>query len=161
MIIVASKGAYVMGNAAFWISAGGPPALAGRWFTLSPSRASTLISSLAALSPANLPRCLGEGIGTLSFAGHTTVDGWAALAIRDTGNVPGGAPGELDIAAGTPHLPLRLTATGATRAGGTIDVCNTGQGSETVGRVTLGEFGRVPTITAPANAEQLGGSQPA
>ena len=55
---------------------------------------------------------------------------------------------------GTPY-PLRYTATGGQRAGGTVNVCNSGKASSARGSITFGEFGMVPPIQAPAGAIKL------
>jgi hypothetical protein len=159
-VITVGSATYINGNQAFWISAAGQrgASLAGRWFALPAAQARSLTSGLVALEPANLPRCLGENLGTLSLAGHATVGGQAAIAIANAGNAPGSAAGTLDVASTAPHYPLRLTDTHGERPGGTIDVCNNGKGTGAVGTITFSHFGGVPAVAAPANAQSLAGS---
>jgi hypothetical protein len=150
------SGSYIRGNQAFWRSQAGSRAarLSGRWIQVPYSNARALTSSLGSLAPATLPRCLLEDHGRLSLAGHTTVQGRSALIVRDAGNAPGSAAGEIAVAAQGPPYPLRFVATGDQRAGGRIDVCNDGRASDARGTITFSGFGHVPAIRAPADAVQ-------
>jgi hypothetical protein len=152
-LISVASGAFVDADAAFWTAALGPGGarLAGRWVVFPRSHARLLEAGFAVFMPATFARCLGEDLGTLTDAGTATVQGRRAIVIRDAGNAPGDAPGELAVAATGPPYPLRLATTAGQRPGGRIDVCNDGRGNGARGTVTLGEFGRVPTITAPRN----------
>lgn len=160
VIILSGAATYINGNAAFWTSASGSAAaaLAGRWFKFSEAQAGQLTSSLGGFEPSNLPRCLGEGLGTLSLGGKTTVAGASAIVVHNAGNTPGSAAGELDVAESSPHYPLRLTNTSGTRPGGKVDVCNDGKGSHSIGAVSFTNFGHVKTISAPAGAQTIPGS---
>jgi hypothetical protein len=149
-------GSYIRGNSTFWRSQAGSRAtkLSGRWIQVPYSNARALTSSLGSLAPATLSRCLMEDHGTLTVAGKTTVAGQAAVIIKDAGNVPGSSAGDLTVAAhGTPY-PLRYSATGNQRAGGRIDVCNTGKASSARGTITFGQFDHVAPIRAPKHAVQ-------
>jgi hypothetical protein len=148
--------AYIRANASFWRADAGAraSALAGQWIEVPPSHAQIVTSSLGALAPATLSRCLSEDHGTLTSIGHAIIAGHPATLIKDAGDKPGSTPSVLAIAsAGTPY-PLRYTATGGQRAGGRIDVCNDGKASDARGTVTFGEFGHVPMIQAPRQAQQ-------
>jgi len=161
VINVAGGGTYLKGNQAFWVSASvgsAAASLAGHWITFPAAAASKLTSSLGVLDPTNLPRCLGEDLGALGFAGKTTVNGASAITIHDDGNVAGSSRGDLDVASGTPHYPLRLTNTNGAKPGGTVDVCNDGKGTNAHGALTFSAFGHVPTISAPAGAQTLPGA---
>jgi hypothetical protein len=161
VISIAGGGTYLKGDQAFWVSASvgsAAASLAGHWITFPAASASKLTSSLGVLEPTNLPRCLGEDLGTLGFAGKTNVNGVSAITIHDDGNVPGSARGDLDVASGTPHYPLRLTNTSGEKPGGTVDVCNDGKGSDARGALTFSAFGHVPTIAAPAHAQTIPGA---
>jgi hypothetical protein len=148
---------YLRGNIAFWRGHDGttPQAdarakrLAGHWLKLTPRGASSVIKTLGSLSPAVLARCLVEDHGTLSLAGHTTIGHIPAIVIRDAGNAPGATPSTIAVAASGPPYPLRYTATGPTRAGGRIDVCNDGKGDDSEGTISFDQFGQVPNISAP------------
>ena len=63
------------------------------------------------------------------------------------------------MAAGGPPYPLRYTATGATRSGGRVDVCNDGKGGDAEGSITLSQFGQTPSLTAPEGARDGSGTQ--
>lgn len=157
-IIVLRDAGYVRANQEFW-TAHGVAALAGlanRWIEAPASDTQQIASAFGLLAPDTLARCLGEDLGTLSRDGSTTVDGSHAVVIRQAGNVPGGNPGTLAVAASGPAYPLRITSTGPTRPGGKIDVCNNGKGDDTEGSLTLSHFGHAPAITAPPNPVKAG-----
>jgi hypothetical protein len=44
-------------------------------------------------------------------------------------------------------------ATGRTRRGGRIDVCNNGKGGGATGTITLGRFGSATSIQPPSGAQ--------
>lgn len=156
-VIAADGMGYVRANAAYWRVARAPAALAGHWIRVPPTRAQAFSASLGALAPATLARCLAEDHGTLSLAGRTRVGGRAAVVLRDSGNVPGGAPGLLAVAAGGTPYPLRATITGDQRPGGRIDVCNDGRGDQTRGTIVFGAFNDAPRVRAPAHAIDVNG----
>ncbi len=154
-VISVRSGTFARGNVAFWRQRDPAHAnlLADRWIRLPPSGARELLATFAQLDPANLARCLVEGHGRLSVAGRTTVGGRAAVLVHDAGNVPGGQPGDLAVAAtGTPY-PLRLTTSGSARAGGRVDVCNDGKASGAEGSLTFSQFNRVREILPPLGNE--------
>ncbi len=151
---------YIRGNASFWGSQSGAPAvrLAGHWIQVPSSSGHTLTSSLGEFAPASLARCLAENHGTLSIAGRSSVGGQAAILLKDAGDKPGSTRSVLAVAAtGTPY-PLRYTASGERRAGGRIDVCNKGKANHNHGTLAFGEFGKVPPIQAPPNPISPSGS---
>jgi hypothetical protein len=150
-VTVFPRAGYVRADQAFWIPQVGAqaPSLANRWIELPASASQQLTSSFANLAPNTLSRCLDEDLGALSRNGTTTVDGKAAVVIRDAGNVPGGSPGTIAVATDGPAYPLRITSTGPSRPGGTVDACNTGKGDDTEGSLTLSDFNHPPLVTAP------------
>ena len=155
--------AYLRGDRAFWRSqvptAAAAARLAGRWLHVPDSGARSVTRTLGTLSPGTFARCLTEDHGALTVAGHATIDGARALIIRDAGNAPGATPSTIAVASsGTPY-PLRYVATGATRRGGRVDVCNSGSGSGATGTITLDQFGRTPEVQAPARAGSAAGAQ--
>ena len=162
-VIALPGAAYLRGDAAFWrAQAKGDPSLAtrlrGRWVHVPASGARSVTRTLGTLTPRTLARCLTEDHGTLTLAGHATVAGRRALIVRDAGNVPGATPSTIAVAAsGTPY-PLRYLATGATRRGGRVDVCNDGRGDGATGTISLSQFGHTPVVSAPAAAGSYGGS---
>lgn len=153
---------YLRGNRAFWNGESGSHTsatsraraarLAGHWLKLTAQGADSLAKSLGSLAPSVLARCLIEDHGTLTVAGHTTIGHTAAVIVKDAGNAPGSTPSTITVAANGPPYPLRYTATGATRKGGPIDVCNTGRGGDSEGTIDFSQFGQVPTIQAPTGA---------
>jgi hypothetical protein len=154
-VISVPSGTFTRGNAAFWRQKDPAHAslLADRWIRLPPSAARDLLATFAQLDAANMSRCLVEDHGQLSLAGHTTVGGRPAVVIRDAGNVPGGQPGELAVAATGPPYPLRLTTSGPQRAGGRVDVCNDGKAGGAEGSLSFSQFNRVRAILAPVGNE--------
>jgi hypothetical protein len=159
-LIALAKTAYLRGNAAFWRAQAGTSrtarartrAYANRWLTLPASGRHSITRSLGTLAPGTLARCLVEDHGTLTIAGHATVDHRRAVIVADAGNAPGATPSTIAVAAtGTPY-PLRYAATGQTRPGGPIDVCNDGKGDGATGTITLSQFGQTPPLRAPTGA---------
>jgi hypothetical protein len=151
-VISVPSGTFARGNVAFWRQKDPAHAnlLADRWIRLPPSSARDLLATFAQLDPANVARCLVEGHGRLSVAGRTMVGGRPAVVVHDAGNVPGGQPGDLAVAAtGTPYPP-RLITTRSPRAGGRVDVCNDGNAG---GSLTFSQFNRVREILPPLGSE--------
>lgn len=156
-IIAVPGAAYIKASKAYWQAQGGGSILryANRWIELPASYSNKFIKQLGHFNPGTLARCLGEDHGKLSTAGTTTVSGQRSVVIRDAGGVPGSNPGTLDIAATGPAYPLRVTATGPTRKGGKVDVCNDGKGSNLEGTLNLSRFNHPPSIKAPTNAVKI------
>ena len=152
-VIVLPRTSYIRGNAAFWRSQGGGrlERLANRWVPAPSANVRSITSSLGSLAPATLSRCLLEDHGTLSTAGKATVAGRRAVLVKDAGNAPGSSRSVLAVAASGTHYPLRLVATGGTRPGGRVDVCNDGKGSDAHGTISFGQFNRVAPIRPPRN----------
>ena len=148
---------YVRANAAFWEAHFGPrgAALAGRWLRTRPRNG---LAELGHFAPATVARCLVEDHGTLSVAGRTTVDGRAAIVLRDAGNLPGTQPGMLAVATAGPPYPLRLVGTGRQRPGGRTDVCNDGHSSTQDGTLLFSHFDAVPAIPVPTGVLSSGGA---
>jgi hypothetical protein len=160
-LIALPGSAFLRGNRAFWLGQAAPSPttrarasrLAGHWLRVPASGSHAVTKSLGTLTPPRLARCLTEDHGSLSIAGHEMVGHTRAVVVRDAGNAPGATPSTMAVAAsGSPYL-LRYVATGATRRGGRIDVCNDGKGDGATGTITLTRFGRAPAIQAPAGAE--------
>ncbi len=149
--------AYIRADRKFWVAEGGAKDafLANRWIVVAQATAKQLTASLGPFAPTTLARCLGEDLGTLSRDGTTTVGGQPAVVIRDAGNVPGGGPETLAVASTGPAYPLRIVATGSTRAGGKVDVCNDGKGDNGKGSLTLSKFDHAPALSVPANPINL------
>jgi hypothetical protein len=155
--------AYLRGDRAFWRSqvptAAGAARLAGRWLHVPDDGARSVTRTLGTLSPGTFARCLTEDHGALTVAGHATIAGTPALIIRDAGNAPGATPSTIAVASSGAPYPLRYIATGATRRGGRVDVCNNGRGSGATGTIRLSQFGRTPVVQAPARAGSAAGAQ--
>jgi hypothetical protein len=151
------SGSYIRGNVRFWKSQVGARAarIANHWIQVPSPAARGVTSSLGALAPATLSRCLVEDHGTLSLAGQTTIDGRSAILLKDAGNAPGSSPSVLAVSASGPPYPLRYVSSGRQRAGGRIDVCNNGKANDAHGTITFAQFGQVAPIQPPTGAEQL------
>jgi hypothetical protein len=165
-IVRIGSATYLKGNAAFWDTQAGHSAagkararqLAGRWISVPAASRTSVNGSLGTLGPQEFARCLREDHGTLTIAGHATVDGQAAVIVRDAGNAPGSTPSTLAVAAtGTPY-PLRYVATGDARRGGKVDVCNTGKGGGAIGTITLNQFGQIAPIQRPTGVSSADGA---
>ena len=160
---------YLRANAPFWQAQAGrsrgartrASRLANHWVRLSVTGARSVTRSLGSLAPGAFARCLTEDHGHLTVEGHTTIGRTRAVIVRDTGNAPGATPSTLAVAAsGTPY-PLRYTATGPTRAGGRVDVCNDGKGGDAEGTISIDRFGAIPPIEPPVAAQQAPGGSSA
>lgn len=161
-LIVLSPRVYLQANRRFWLNQAGRSAiarararrLAGRWLTLPGRSGRSLTQSLGTLAPGTLARCLTEDHGRLSVERRrSVVDHRRAIIVRDAGNAPGATPSTIAVSADGAHFPLRYVATGRTRRGGRVDVCNNGKGGGATGTITLGRFGRTPSIQAPSGAQ--------
>jgi hypothetical protein len=148
---------YLRANRKFWVAQGGTKlaSFANKWIVVPDKTAKQLTASLGPFAPATLAECLGQDVGTLSSDGTATVDGQAAVVIKQAGDVPGGNPGTLAVAASGPAYPLRITATGRTRPGGKVDTCNDGKGGDDQGNLTLSDFNHAPALSVPANPVNL------
>jgi hypothetical protein len=159
-LITLPAASYLRGNRAFWNGqAGRKPGsraraarLAGHWLKLTARGARSVTKSLGSLAPDVLARCLVEDHGTLTLAGRTTIAGTRAVIVKDAGDAPGATPSTIAVAASGSPYPLRYTATGRTRRGGRVDVCNTGKGGDSEGTIAFSQFGHVPVIQAPTAA---------
>jgi hypothetical protein len=153
-VLFASPRFYLRANAAYWVARAGSRAasLGGDWFTIP---ASTGRSAVGNFAPRTFARCLTEDNGALSFTGTGTVAGRRTVVIKDAGNVAGGQPGTLAIAATGRPWPLRLTSTSQQRTGGHIDACNDGKGGDDDGVLTLSDFNAVGPIASPLKAIKL------
>lgn len=157
-MIGSPTGYFIRANAPFWAAHASARAsvLANHWIQVPPADAQGFTSTLGHFAPATLARCLGEGHGTLSVVGRTTIAGRPAIVIKDAGNAPGSSPGTLAVAASGPPYPLQAVNSGRQRPGGRIDVCNDGKATDTHGVLTLSDFGAVPPIQTPKNPIRTG-----
>lgn len=161
-LIVLSPRVYLQANRRFWLNQAGrsPTArararrLAGRWLALPRRSGRSLTHSLGTLAPGTLARCLTEDHGRLTVERRRrVVNHRRVIIVRDAGNAPGATPSTIAIAADGAPYPLRYVATGRTRPGGRVDVCNNGKGGGATGTIALGRFGNTPSIQPPANAQ--------
>ena len=100
--------------------------LAGKWVRMPPASIRDFQYFLNIADPRLVGRCLvGTRLGTLVRGGSATVGGRDAVVVRDRGDKPGTAPGDIYIAATGRPLPLHMKQTGPERPGGTDDpVCS-------------------------------------
>jgi hypothetical protein len=156
-IITLPSSAYLRANRFFWTSHAGPRAatLANRWFQVPVASVHALTAALGPLAPSTVARCLVENHGRLTKAGRTTITGHKAILLKDAGNVPGSSPSLLAVSATGKPYPLRFAATGNQRAGGRVDVCNSGKASQARGQLRFSGFNAVGQIRPPQHAVQL------
>jgi predicted small secreted protein len=161
-LIVLSGRVYLRANIHFWRGQAGRSRaardrarqLANRWLTLPPRNGRAVSRSLGTLAPGILARCLTEDHGRLTLERRRPIiDHRRALVIRDAGDAPGATPSTIAVSADGAPYPLRYVATGRTRRGGHIDVCNNGRGGGATGTISLGRFGASPAIEPPAGAQ--------
>ncbi|MEO6497084.1 MAG: hypothetical protein ABIO51_06335 [Solirubrobacteraceae bacterium] len=119
MIVLDQELVYIRADEAFWAqssaSADVQQLLTGRWVKVPGNKDAAELAQQ--VQPVVVADCLGESVGTLSSR-QDSLDGKAVLVLVDAGDKPGTAPGELFVEADDPALPLRVTQTGARRAGG-------------------------------------------
>lgn len=161
-LIVLSGRVYLRANIHFWRAQAGRSRaarapgrqLANRWLTLPPRNGRAVSHSLGTLAPGILARCLTEDHGRLTLERRRPIiDHRRALVVRDAGNAPGATPSTIAVSADGAPYPLRYVATGRTRRGGRIDVCNNGRGGGATGTISIGRFGATPAIEPPAGAQ--------
>lgn len=160
-LIVLSGTVYLRANVRFWRGHAGHSAaarsrarrLANRWLRLPAADGRSIAGSLGTLAPGTLARCLTEDHGRLTVERRRLIiDHRRVVIVRDAGNAPGATPSTIAVSADGAPYPLRYVATGRTRRGGRIDVCNNGKGAGATGTITLGRFGATPAIGPPAGA---------
>lgn len=162
---VVSTLAYMRGNRAFWQDSAGEDggeqgrkvadALAGRWVK-APIAAAGVGELLKELSPKQLSRCVGVGLGTIRDGGRDEVDGQEVDVLVDAGDRPGTTPGRLYTARSGPPLPLRVLQTGGRRPGGTVDTdCQSEDDTSTASDLRLSRFDEPLEVRAPAGALEL------
>lgn len=135
--------------------------LAGRWVSTTASQLPTTADLLALTSPVTLGRCLlGQHLGTLSVGAPASVGSRRAIVLIDAGDRPGSSPGRLYVAASGPPLPLRLTSSGPSRAGGSSDpACHQPASAANTSLTGSDEFitqvNAPIRVTAPAGAASI------
>lgn len=157
--------AYLKANKPFMDKeAGGAAAdqLADRWVKMRSSDLGDLASIFALSEPATIGRCaLGPHFGTITKVGTGSVDGQKVVVLEDAGDKPGSQPGRIYIATDGPPLPLRVTQTGAPKAGATpdarcretkSDVNDTSANSDDL---RFSNYDKPVSIEAPRNAVDL------
>lgn len=161
-LIVVGQNAYLSANHAFWAAKTNPRVaalLAGHWVKVPGNSTPGFGELLAATNPATIGHCLvGLHRGTTTKVGTATVNGRAAVILKDRGDTPGSSPGLLYVASSGPTLPLRTVQTGPRRPGGGRDAsCNETDTSSTTITETINYVGynRPTAIAAPANALDL------
>ncbi|MCW2999250.1 MAG: hypothetical protein JWN65_2799 [Solirubrobacterales bacterium] len=167
-VVVAGGQTYLKAGRRFWLQGSGAqgPALArlfaDRWVKMPAREATSLQSDVKQLLPKELAFCLAQNLGTLQSVGARTVAGRRVVVVRDKGDRPGTAPGELSVPQTGPALPVRTRQTGPRKAGGKIDKrCSDGSAATRTADATLSRFDAIKAITPPPNAldlEQLKGA---
>jgi len=158
-MIVDGTRAYMRAGRKVWKQATGKEAvanlLANRWLLVPSSQLDSSGSLQHQLTASYLSRCAVQNPhGTFSLGGHVSVDGEQALVLRDDGDAPGDQPSTIAVALSGRPYPLRITATGNQRPGGS-DTCG-GSGSESMdGTLTFSSYNAVGKLTIPAHPINL------
>jgi hypothetical protein len=162
-MIIIGDATYIKASKAFWSGVGGSDPrvmklLVDRWIK-APSGATDSQSLLAQMLPAGLARCTAKDLSGITNGGAVTVDGQPAVALKGAGTRPGTSPGELDLAATGPALPLRVQQLGPDKPGGKPDKSCGDDPSEPDTTLSsdfrFSRFDEPVTIEAPANALDL------
>jgi hypothetical protein len=159
-VIVVGGDSYVQGRAFFAKVAGAAAAAAigDRWVKM-PAGQSLGFDQFK--DPKTTATCLLAPHGTLVKGGTSTFQGEPTVQLLDKGDIPGDAPGTVEIATSGPAYPLHLAQTGAQTPGHspTPAVCgpqSSGSGGTTTNaQATLSDFGATVTITAPPDPIEI------
>lgn len=111
--------------------------------------------------PKTVALCLLSTHGTLVKGGTSTYAGRSTVQVLDKGDIPGDAPGTVDIATSGPAYPLHMVQTGPQTPGQEKQLAVCGSSSSSPGaaitneQVTLSGFGAPVTIAAPPDPLEL------
>lgn len=163
-VIVTRGATYLKANRAFWDEAGGGGGdqasrlLADRWVKSPESQSPELRKSVDVLRPRRFAHCLVSTTGRVTRKGDGELDGRPVVVLSDDGDVPGGTPGDLTIAAEGKPLPLRIKQTGPERPGKGDPRCGDDDDASTTtaSDLRLSDFDRVAPIREPEDAIDLG-----
>ena len=158
-VVLIGADTYIRANAAFWRKQGGGSApvvrlLADKWIK-SRSRVGDLRRVFEDLSPRTLAHCLRKEHGKVTKKGAGKVGGQATIVLHDDGNTPGGAPGDLHVAATGKPLPLRAVQTGPDRRGKSSDPKCDDDSKTEESDIRLSRYDEPVRITAPKGAIDL------
>ena len=126
-VIAIKDEAWMNGSREFWSenapdTPGVAELLAGKWVRMPASSVRELQFFLNIADPKLTGRCIiGNRFGTLRRVRTARVGGREAVIVRDAGERPGTAPGDLYLATTGPPLPLHFRQTGREKAGGKRD----------------------------------------
>ncbi|CAN5536607.1 hypothetical protein BH20ACT17_BH20ACT17_04920 [soil metagenome] len=147
---------YLKANDKFWnkqAGAGAARVLADRWVKTRKRNQRELVDELL---PRTLASCLSKDHGAITKKGAGTASGQKTVVLHDDGNTPGGAPGDLHVAATDRPLPLRVLQTGPSKPGKPTDPkCGDGDSETTESDISLSKFDEPVRIVAPDNAVNL------
>ena len=156
-VIVAAGQAYIQGRAFFAKTAGADAAavIGDRWVQL-PAGQSFGFDGFN--NPKTVALCLLSVHGTLVKGGTSSFQGQPTVQVLDRADIPGDAPGTVDVATTGPAYPLHLVQTGAATPGQEKQpaVCGSSSSDPSSGaltnmQATLSDFGAAVAITAPTD----------
>lgn len=154
---------YLKADAGFWRSQGGSAQgdqiarLFGDKWVKATSDDFGLRRAFDQLLPSTLAACLTRDHGKITKKGEGEVGGTKTIVLHDDGKNPGGAPGDLHIAAEGRPLPLRIVQTGPETPGKSKDPRCGGDDSTTKDSdVRLTDFDAPVDVRAPKDAVDLG-----
>ena len=158
-IVLIGADTYMRANSAFWRKQAGGSGqvvrlLADKWVR-SRSRAGDLREVFDELSPRTLANCLTKEHGKLSNKGQGKVGDQETIVLHDDGNAPGGAPGDLHVAASGKPFPLRAVQTGPQRSGKSSDPKCQDDNETKESDISLSRFDEPARISAPKGAVDL------
>jgi hypothetical protein len=149
---------YMRANSAFWrAQQDGEDArvvklLSDRWLKTREGDQRDLVDDLL---PRSLATCLSTQHGEITKEGTGKVGGAVTVVLHDDGDIPGGVPGDLHVAAKGRPLPLRVTQTGPAKRGKAANPKCDDDGETKASDITLSRFDEPVQITAPPNALDL------
>jgi outer membrane lipoprotein-sorting protein len=161
-LVATESQVYMNADRAFWDAQGGGlpdqvvDLLSGRWVKVPADGNDEMRDLVNQFLPKNLAYCLSSETGTVTKGSTATVAGQETVVLRDKGDKPGTAPGELYVAATGAALPLRVRQTGPAKPGGSPDPrCSDGENDTKSGDIRLSRFDEDVSIKPPPDALDL------
>jgi hypothetical protein len=144
---------YLRANGGYLREQFGDAELGGRWIK---TRDRAQRENVDDLLPRTLATCLSTHHGAITKKGTGNVGGEATVVLHDDGDIPGGEPSDIHVAAKGRPLPLHFVQTGPRKRGKALNPkCGDGDDETKGAEITLSRFDEPVKITTPPNALDL------
>jgi hypothetical protein len=154
-LIVIDDTSYLRANSAFWREQAGSgdtrvtKLLTDRWIKTRDRDQRKIVDGLL---PSTLAACITKDHGTVTKKGVGKVGDKPTIVLHDDGDSPGGAPGDLHVAADGRPLPLRVLQTGPEKATKHPDPKCESDSKTKASDIALSRFDEPVKILAPSGA---------